>query len=239
MKNLFIATLFAFLCINAFSQRPVVEYGDGHIRKHTDAIDTTSVSSRYQKAINYVSKNNLTSEKLIKICSTLESQEKRFEIAKRAYNNITDKENFFEVYDVFTKMSLAIKLYHTTQAEQQTAINNNESPQIEINDHNLKPKDDKSVVSKKEFMYHVRMVNDKTTDDEKVIVCKKLIERNSYNTQQITFLAEQIKEDLGRLDVIKAACMKLDSKEDRIQLKSVLQYRHSIKLYMDFLKKIE
>jgi len=234
MKNLFIATLFTFLCLNAFSQPPVVEYGDGHIRRHTEAIDTTSVNSRYQKAIDYVSKNKLNSEKLIKICSTLESQEKRFEIAKRAYKNITDKENFFEVYDVFTKMSLAIKLYHTTLAEQQ------------IDDHNSKPignneliKEKKSEVSKKEFMYHVRMVNNKTTDDEKVIVCKKLIERNKYNTQQITFLAEQIKEDLGRLDVIKAACVKLDSKEDRIQLKSVLQYRHSIKLYMDFLKTIK
>ena len=60
------------------------------------------------------------------------NDQKKYELGVAAYPNIIDKDNFFSIYDSFSKFSWAIKLYHNTQEKQQlTALENNYQLNIE------------------------------------------------------------------------------------------------------------
>lgn len=244
MRHFIIASLFVLLNISAFSQ-PIVGYGHGHIRKNNEQIDTSSVQIRLLKAKTFVSDNKLTSVELINICKKFEGESFRFEIAKMAFNNVTDKQNFFEVYDLFTQMSLAVKLYHNTQANYKEQVK--EEPvadKIIVSDADLKPQSDESAldsgdnkqVSDKKFMYHSRLVSERPNDNEKAIACKKLMEHNRYSTDQVRILVANISEDSERLEVVKFASKYYNNHRDKLALKDVLIYRQTIKKYMDYIK---
>ena len=58
-----------------------------------------------------------TSAQLRRIAERLPNDKLRLRLCKRAYPNVVDKVNFFDVYDGFQSLSFAMRLYHEVQMQ--------------------------------------------------------------------------------------------------------------------------
>jgi tetratricopeptide (TPR) repeat protein len=93
---------------------------------------TNDELTRFNYAMNYFLTERATTIQLQDACHYLYSDQRKYELGVAAYPNIIDKNNFFNIYDVFTKFSWAIKLYHNTQEKQQlTALETNYQLNVE------------------------------------------------------------------------------------------------------------
>ncbi|MDG1429364.1 MAG: DUF4476 domain-containing protein [Crocinitomicaceae bacterium] len=93
---------------------------------------TNDELTRFNYAMNYFLTERATTIQLQDACHYLYSDQKKYELGVAAYPNIIDKDNFFNIYDAFTKFSWAIKLYHNTQEKQQlTALETNYQLNVE------------------------------------------------------------------------------------------------------------
>ena len=93
---------------------------------------TNDELTRFNYAMNYFLTERATTIQLQDACHYLYSDQKKYDLGVAAYPNIIDKDNFFNIYDAFTKFSWAIKLYHNTQEKQQlTALETNYQLNVE------------------------------------------------------------------------------------------------------------
>jgi len=98
----------------------------------TSIQSTNDELTRFNYAMNYFLTEHATIIQLQDACHYLYSDQKKYELGVAAYPNIIDKDNFFNIYDAFTKFSWAIKLYHNTQEKQQlTALETNYQLNVE------------------------------------------------------------------------------------------------------------
>jgi tetratricopeptide (TPR) repeat protein len=98
----------------------------------TSIQSTNDELTRFNYAMNYFLTERATTIQLQDACHYLYSDQKKYELGVAAYPNIIDKDNFFNIYDAFTKFSWAIKLYHNTQEKQQlTALETNYQLNVE------------------------------------------------------------------------------------------------------------
>lgn len=87
---------------------------------------TNNEISRFNHAMKYFSTEPATTIQLQDACYYLSSDEKKYHLSVAAFPNIVDKENFFRIYDSFSKFSWAIRLYHNTQEKRKlTVLENN------------------------------------------------------------------------------------------------------------------
>ncbi|MCO4814340.1 MAG: DUF4476 domain-containing protein [Flavobacteriales bacterium] len=98
----------------------------------TSIQSTNDELTRFNYAMNYFLTEHATTIQLQDACHYLYSDQKKYELGVAAYPNIIDKDNFFNIYDAFSKFSWAIKLYHNTQEKQQlTALETNYQLNVE------------------------------------------------------------------------------------------------------------
>ncbi|MBN1950289.1 MAG: DUF4476 domain-containing protein [Bacteroidales bacterium] len=80
------------------------------------SIESTQNSQyRYDRAMQYFSRERSTVAELTEACYYMKNDEARYQLCLEAYPLIIDKYNFFRIYDSFSKFSYAIMLYHHTQ----------------------------------------------------------------------------------------------------------------------------
>ena len=70
---------------------------------------------RYSNALRYFSAVHCTTAQLQDACYYLSNDVNKYNLARAAYPNVIDHQNFFNIYDSFTRLSYAIRLYHDTQ----------------------------------------------------------------------------------------------------------------------------
>lgn len=87
---------------------------------------TNDELTRLNYAMNFFLTEHSTTIQLKDALHFLSNDQKRYELGVAAYPNILDKDNFFNVYDSFSKLSWAIKLYHNTQEKQQFNVLEND-----------------------------------------------------------------------------------------------------------------
>ena len=98
----------------------------------TSMQSTNDELTRFNYAMNYFLTEHATTIQLQDACHYLYSDQKKYELGVAAYPNIIDKDNFFNIYDAFSKFSWVIKLYHNTQEKQQlTALETNYQLNVE------------------------------------------------------------------------------------------------------------
>ena len=66
---------------------------------------------KLQAAIKVSQENCLTASQVKDIAMLLNNEFSRLDYTQKAYNSVFDPENYYEVYDVFNKFSMAIRLY--------------------------------------------------------------------------------------------------------------------------------
>lgn len=70
---------------------------------------------RYNNALRYFSVMHCTTAQLQDACYYLTSDLSKYNLCIAAYANVIDHQNFFNIYDSFSRLSYAMKLYHDTQ----------------------------------------------------------------------------------------------------------------------------
>jgi tetratricopeptide (TPR) repeat protein len=92
----------------------------------TSMQSTNDESARFNFAMNHFLTEHATTIQLQDACHFLSSDQNKYELGVAAYPNIIDKDHFYSIYDLFSKFSWAIKLYHNTQEKLQfTALETN------------------------------------------------------------------------------------------------------------------
>jgi predicted negative regulator of RcsB-dependent stress response len=87
---------------------------------------TNDEITRFNYAMQYFLTEHSTTIQLQDACHYLYSDQKKYELCVSAYQNIIDKDHFFNIYDSFSAFSLAMKLYHNTQQNEQFVIFKND-----------------------------------------------------------------------------------------------------------------
>ncbi len=78
---------------------------------------TNNQQTRYTNALNYFSSTHATTKQLQDVCFYLNNDQEKYNLCVAAYPNIIDKDNFINVYNSFSSISNAIKLYRDTQGK--------------------------------------------------------------------------------------------------------------------------
>lgn len=78
---------------------------------------TNNQQTRYKNALNYFSKTHTTTKQLQDVLFYMNNDERKYKLCAAAYPNIIDKNNFINIYNSFSKISNAIKLYRDTQGK--------------------------------------------------------------------------------------------------------------------------
>lgn len=67
------------------------------------------------RAIDFVRSGPLHMEHVYALCQRLNKDNQKLRITKRSYNNVVNRNQFDQLYNVFNKFSTAIELYHFVQ----------------------------------------------------------------------------------------------------------------------------
>ena len=78
---------------------------------------TNNKQTRYNNAINYFSSTHATTKQLQDVCFYMNNDQEKYNLCIAAYPNIIDKNNFINIYNSFSSISNAIKLYRDTQGK--------------------------------------------------------------------------------------------------------------------------
>lgn len=70
---------------------------------------------RYNNALRYFSSMHCTTAQLQDVCYYLTRDIDKYNLCLAAYPNVIDHQNFFNIYDSFSRLSFAMRLYHETQ----------------------------------------------------------------------------------------------------------------------------
>ena len=151
------------------------------------------------KAMNYTSQNDIYVSELIDACRFFTSDRRKYRICVNAYPKVIDKRNFFQVYDLFSSFSFAMKLYHNTQANQNT------SSQIDYPNadyyHGIVTNACKQPMSEYQFnsLYSKRGNGRNYTIND----LKDIIAHNCLSTAQIMKLTEMLQSNGDRLELLQ------------------------------------
>jgi tetratricopeptide (TPR) repeat protein len=115
----FIITLVLSLSINSkmHSQNISWSNNDGFTNTIITIQTTTNQETRYNNALNYFSKTHTTTKQLQDVLFYMNNDQRKYNLCLSAYPNIIDKNNFINIYNSFSKVSNAIKLYRDTQGK--------------------------------------------------------------------------------------------------------------------------
>lgn len=78
---------------------------------------TNNQKIRYNNALNYFSNTHSTTKQLKDVIFYMNNDQRKYDLCVVAYPNIIDKDNFKKIYNSFSKISNAIKLYRDTQGK--------------------------------------------------------------------------------------------------------------------------
>ncbi len=130
-------TLFVILALLTFEYAKAQNNLQPAINKNTNNKFQNCINSirsagneqtRYDRAYQYFISEYSTTKQLQDACNYLRTDESKYNLCLYAYPRITDRENFFDIYNSFSSFSYAMKLYHNTQAK-----GNNGQQNVQVN----------------------------------------------------------------------------------------------------------
>ena len=118
-KTSFIITLILSLSAPQIMQGQNISWSssDGFSNTIVTIQTTNNQQTRYTNAFNYFSSTHATTKQLQDVCFYLNNDQEKYNLCVAAYPNIIDKNNFINIYNSFSSISNAIKLYRDTQAK--------------------------------------------------------------------------------------------------------------------------
>jgi hypothetical protein len=222
MKNLCLILLILFT-LNVFAQP---HKGRGNMISNfafqqliANLNSKTDDAQKLEMAKKIVNENKLSSEQIKKIAETFGNDNSRLEFAETAYNNTTDKENFYEVYNAFSYFSSVFRLHdYVTQLRGGTNIVN-DVPDLKVMSFpNYDYPDFRkyfgkigctNVISDQDFTSLAEKVFNETSEDKKLALANNISYSNCLQTAQAMKIASLLQNESSRLDFLKKARTKV------------------------------
>ncbi|CAL2095640.1 DUF4476 domain-containing protein [Tenacibaculum sp. 190524A02b] len=157
-----------------------------------------------KRSINFFNQNTISVNDLLDLCSYFPNDRMKYRVCLNAYPTIIDKENFFEVYDLFQSFSYAIQLYHNTQATQIQSDQIINYPNHKLYD-GLVHNSCKEPMSRFMFKDLVRSLHLSNNDAINLGTLKRLINGHCLSTSQIMKLTQKLDANLNRFSFLKHA----------------------------------
>ena len=119
---------YLFLCLLALAL-PVLQAQNNCTRPMSDieynqrknqVMAQSAENQKLNRALQIAQGSCFSSAQVKEISMIFAQDESRIRFAQAAYPNVVDKQNFYDVYDAFTKFSMAIRLYEALQQESNT-----------------------------------------------------------------------------------------------------------------------
>lgn len=152
----------------------------------------------FQKAVDASKTNCFTSLQSKEIANLLMSDRDRYDFLKSAFTNITDKDNFTDVLDVFKNYSMAFKLYHNTLNSSQFTSNSIQSNPIYSGNKSCN-----NPMSMQEFTPYNNLIKNQLNDRLKASSILTNLQGKCILTQQMISSASQIYDENIKLDILK------------------------------------
>ena len=113
MKKALLSLSFLLISYISFAQlnclRPITTNDYNQKKRVVAAI--YNEAEKLQRGIQFAQTNCLSAAQVKDFAGMYRNDEDRLQFAQEAYNNTFDKDNFYEVYDTFTKFSQAFHLH--------------------------------------------------------------------------------------------------------------------------------
>ncbi|MDO5979356.1 DUF4476 domain-containing protein [Flavivirga spongiicola] len=202
---------------------------------------------RYDHARQYFSSEWCTTLQLLDICYYMPNDKIKYQLCLTAYPKIIDKNNFFNIYDTFSTLSYAIRLYHNTQAidgslgpDNNPNTNNRDYSSIDF------PNSDGYVgptgvncslpMAQNDFNYFLNGLLFDKNDNQQLEFLKQQVTTHCFSTAQIMKLGLELQLEKNRLAFLKFAlnkCFDMGNFIKSLQLISHTYYKDDLKMYIE------
>lgn len=220
MKKLII---FLFLCsfsVSLMAQLPKKCIGPVPNEKFRQRLEMISSSNneiqKLKKAKDLATEFCLTSLQVKTVAELFINDFTRLDFAQIAFVNVTDPENFYDVYDAFAYFSNVFRLHDYTKSMQSTAL-----PPV--------PPPPPCIVTEPDFQQVKESINKQSFNATKVTIAKQIIQaKQCFTALQIRDLMKLFSFEESKLDIAKYAYDFCINKRDYFQVNDAFTFSGSV-----------
>lgn len=205
----------------------------------------TTESSKLQLASQLVKSLCFSSEQIKEIALLFENDNTRLQFAKSAYNNTTDKENFYEVYDAFIYYSAVFRLHDFISGNPEESNNEsiaNEEIQIKFPNFNYPEfknyrgqKNCDRYISDNQFNYIANQIHSTSDEQIKLSKANKLIQNNCIPTAYLMRIGSLFASESNKYEFAKMGLKSVYDIDQYIEMKQIFSTPRSRSNFADFL----
>ncbi|MCU0438673.1 MAG: DUF4476 domain-containing protein [Raineya sp.] len=244
-------TVFAIIFVTfAFAQqnrcsRPL---SSAEFNQRKQLLTGNNEGRKLQAAIRLSQESCLTTNQIKEIAMLFNDEYSRLDYTEKAYATVFDPENYYEVYDVFTKFSMAIRLYDFLNGKNSSSPitpNNPVNPTNPVNgeypNYNYPdfasysgPKNCGYPISDGTFEASLRgiKIQNETT---KLNSLRQFVQNNCLSTSQVMKVASLLTVETNRLDILRTAFEHVYDANNYSSASQVLQNRANQEQFTAFL----
>ncbi|MFP4023815.1 MAG: DUF4476 domain-containing protein [Thiohalospira sp.] len=217
-----------------------------HFQQRYEQIQArTTDNSKLQLASQIVKSFCFSSEQIKEIALLFENDNTRLQFTKVAYNNTTDKENFYEVYDAFIYYSAVFRLHDyinkNTQEPSQEIIQE-ETTSIDFPNYNYPDftnyrgqENCDRYISERNFNYIINQINKADNEEEKLSKAKTLIQDNCIPTAFLMKMGSLFSSENNKYEFAKYALQSVYDIDQYIEMQQIFSTPRSRSNFADFL----
>jgi len=206
----------------------------------------TTDQSKLQLTNQLVKSYCFSSEQIKEIALLFDDDNYRLQFAQAVYNNTTDKNNFYEVYDAFIYYSNVFRLHDfvsSNTTETSFAGNSlNEIDETKFPDYNYPDfinytgqKKCTQYITQRQFNYIVNQIKSSTDESSKLGKAKKLIQNNCIPTEYLMKMGSLFSSENNRLDFAKAGLSSVYDIDQYLEMKQMFSTPRSRSHFTSFL----
>ncbi|MFO7828905.1 MAG: DUF4476 domain-containing protein [Bacteroidales bacterium] len=206
-------------------------------------------SSQLQLANQFVKSYCFSSNQIKEIALLFDDDNIRLQFAKTAYQNTTDKNNYYEVFDAFIYYSSVFRLHDfisNTTSESDPTSNDNENTQIEFPDYNYPEfknyrgqENCDRYISDRQFNYIVTQINATEDENAKLSKAKTLIQNNCIPTAYLMKIGSLFPSDAKRYEFAKASVNSVYDIDQYIEMQQIFFTPRNRSSFADFLSGVQ
>ncbi len=205
----------------------------------------TTDNSKLQRSTQIVKSFCFSSEQIKEIALLFENDNTRLQFAKAAYNNTTDKENFYEVYDAFIYYSSVFRLHdfiNNNTEEQSQEVVMEETTSINFPNYNYPDftnyrgqENCDRYISERHFNYIVNQINTAGDEETKLSKAKTLIQNNCIPTAYLMKMGSLFPSENNKYEFAKSGLQSVYDIDQYIEMQQIFSTPRSRSNFADFL----
>jgi Domain of unknown function (DUF4476) len=215
MKNYCVLFFFAFCTLSASAQCTQAVNNTLYTQNYSSIASQANDHQKLEFAKSFVTNNCVSSSQVKAIAMLFAAEDHRLTFCQQGYQNVVDKNDFYNVYDAFQSFSYAFKLHDYVLEQRKLASGNEqvEAPILNVESVLIFPNYNypnatnyngatgcSPPISNSDFMVLAKNVNSYPSDQDKIAMAAVIVQDNCLSMSQFMKLASLISEETLRKD---------------------------------------